>query len=368
MAFDGFLPRDQFNALLKTLVSQGFRCIGPVVKEQAIVYAPLFSADELPVGIQDQQAAGSYRLSRNKNKRWFNWANGPQALKPLVFAPEETLWQVERDRQNRLSFHSQSPLPKATAVIGVRACDLAALTLQDQHFLDGVADEAYQARREKLLLIAVNCTQPAETCFCHATGDGPTANAHFDLLLDECDDGFAVQAGSDKGKQLAQKLPLEPVSNSHITEIQAANQLAAEKQSRHLPQTNLQDVLYKGIESPRWQAIAERCLSCGNCTAVCPTCFCHSTHDEPAADGKHSRHVRQWDSCFTQGHSYIHGIVLRSDTRQRYRQWLTHKFAGWIEQYGRSGCVGCGRCISWCPVGIDVTQELHLLAGEATHV
>jgi len=368
MTFDGFLPREQFDSLLKELTQQGFQCLGPTVKDDAIGYAPISSSNDFPLGIQDLQNPGHYQLKPNTKARWFDWANGPQALKPLVFTPEETLWQVKRDEKSKLSFKSAQPSAQATAIIGVRACDLAALALQDQHFLNkNATDEAYQTRRESLFLIAVNCTQPAETCFCVASGDGPNATDHFDLLLDECDEGFALTTGSDKGKQVVKHLSLQPVSATQQKEIASATQIAIKKQTRNLPQTNIQELLYRAYDSERWQAIAERCLSCGNCTAVCPTCFCHSEHDEPSADGSHTRHFRQWDSCFTQGHSYIHGIVLRSNTSSRYRQWLTHKFAGWIEQYGRSGCVGCGRCISWCPVGIDVTEELHLLAKEEHH-
>jgi len=114
----------------------------------------------------------------------------------------------------------------------------------------------------------------------------------------------------------------------------------------------------KELDNDAWHDIAARCLSCGNCTLVCPTCFCHSENDVAELDGKTSSHYRDWDSCFSQGHSYIHGITIRSETSQRYRQWLTHKFASWHDQYGRSGCVGCGRCITWCPVGIDVTESI----------
>jgi len=106
------------------------------------------------------------------------------------------------------------------------------------------------------------------------------------------------------------------------------------------------------------QQVAERCLACGNCTAVCPTCFCHRQLAEGDLGGVAGATDRVWDSCFSPGHSLLGGRPLRSDTAARYRQWLTHKFCDWEAQYGRSGCVGCGRCIAWCPVGIDVTGEL----------
>ncbi len=365
MSFRGFLPRERFDTLFSILHKIGAQCIGPTVKEGAITYAHLSSSAQFPHKVTDQQEPGSYRLTPTTDARWFAWANGPQALKPLVFAPEEILWRSERNATGTIAFTTDAAQMPLTAVIGVRACDLAALALQDQHFLHPQGQDAsYASRRRQLILIAVNCTHPSASCFCHATGDGPEVDQDYDLLLDELDHGFAVRCSGATGEQIVQQLSLEPLQPSQLNEIDNANRHAAEQQTRHLPATDLEQVLNTLQESGRWQDIAERCLSCGNCTSVCPSCFCHSQHDVPAADGITSTHVRQWDSCFTQGHSYIHGLVIRNETRFRYRQWLTHKFAGWIRQYGRSGCVGCGRCITWCPVGIDVTEELQGLTEE----
>jgi Fe-S-cluster-containing hydrogenase component 2 len=126
---------------------------------------------------------------------------------------------------------------------------------------------------------------------------------------------------------------------------------------RSLEAAGLDKVLLAGLESPRWEATAARCLSCANCTMVCPTCFCTTVEDTTDLTGDHAERWRRWDSCFTLDFSYIHGGAVRRTTASRYRQWLTHKFATWFEQFGESGCVGCGRCITWCPAGIDVTEE-----------
>jgi ferredoxin len=217
-----------------------------------------------------------------------------------------------------------------------------------------------------MLLIAVHCTHPAATCFCASTGDGPRAEHGYDLALSELDDGFLVESGSAAGERIARALPLQAATVAQ--QESAADEIArAARQQLQLPSRNLRDVLYARLEHPHWQAVAERCLSCGNCTSVCPTCFCHGEHDDTEIDGASSRYVREWDSCFTQKHSYIHGMTIRSGTRERYRQWLTHKLAGWHDQYGRSGCVGCGRCISWCPTGIDLTEEVAHLLSDGDH-
>ncbi len=366
MSFIGLLPRARFDSLIDILIAMGAQCLGPVIQDGAIVYAPVRSSAEFPQGLHDQQSPGSYRLITDNTPRWFAWANGPQALKPLLFAPEEKLWQVKRDPSGQLEFETHVPPANLTAVIGVRACDLAALALQNKHFLGGnEPDPAYAIRYQHLIVIAVNCTHPAATCFCHVTGDGPTASENYDILLDELDEGFAVRIGSVRGKEIANQLSLESLTAAHLAAIDKANVTARQQFTRRLPETDIPDLLFSQQESRRWLEVGERCLSCGNCTSVCPTCFCHHTIEEPALDGTHSERWRQWNSCFSQRHSYIHGITLRQETRFRYRQWLTHKFASWVPQYGRSGCVGCGRCITWCPVGIDVTEELQHFAEDA---
>jgi len=364
----GFLPRTGFQKLLDTLQQAGYRCIAPQVRDGAIVYDTLARAEDFPRGMRDWQSPGAYRLKRTDSPRFFSWANGPQALKPFVFAPREPLWRSERTADAAIRFSEINPAPEPLAVIGVRACDLAALRLQDRHFLEGpFADPGYAARRRNLFLVVVHCTHPADTCFCVSTGDGPRAAQGFDLALHESDEGYLVQAGSDKGRALVAPWALVPVTTARQQDADREVEDGARRQTRRLPSRNLRDDLFANLSHPRWEEVAERCLSCGNCTAVCPTCFCHSEADEAALDGRHSLHLRQWDSCFTQGHSYIHGMTIRADTRTRYRQWLTHKLGSWHDQYGRSGCVGCGRCIAWCPVGIDITEEAAAVCGGGAH-
>ncbi len=364
----GFLPRTGFQALLDALQQSGYHCIGPRTHDGTIIYGALTRVEELPRGVHDRQAPGRYRLENDASLRFFNWANGPQALKPLLFAPVEPLWRSERAGDSALRFAAIEPPAERLAVIGVRACDLAALRLQDQHFLEGhCADPHYAARRANIFLITVHCTHPADTCFCASTGDGPRATHGFDMALSELDDGFLVQTGSDAGRALAARLALMPATATQYQVADREIEASARQQTRRLPSRNLRDVLFANLDHPHWESVAERCLSCGNCTAVCPTCFCHGESDEAALDGGHSQHLRQWDSCFTSNHSYIHGITIRADTRMRYRQWLTHKLGSWHDQYGRSGCVGCGRCISWCPVGIDITEEVTAICGGGTH-
>ena len=357
-----YLPRERFEDLLQQLEQAGYVCVGPTVRDGAIVYDRLNSAADLPTGLSDEQAPGTYRIRSTGSTRQFAWANGPQGLKPLLFAPRETLWQATRQSDGTLTFASATVAQPKLAFIGARACDLAALALHDQHFLHGAhSDPTYANRRRDLFIVAVHCSHPAQTCFCASTGDGPSATYGFDIALGELDEGYVAQAGSERGQTVLSALGLAPAEAAQVAAIERQSQDAASKQTRTLPGRNLRAALFANLDHPRWHDVAERCLSCGNCTSVCPTCFCHSETEHTQLDGASSEHVREWDSCFTRGHSYIHGVTIRPDTRTRYRQWLTHKLGSWHEQYGRSGCVGCGRCISWCPVGIDITEEASVI-------
>ncbi len=355
------LMRDNFSQLLQQLKASGYHTLGPVVSQGTVQWKEISRPEDLPIGWKDRQEPGSYRLEPEPGPRFFNIVHGPESLKPLTFAPRETLLVLNRDGQ---TFSSKEIQPQAqpTAVFGVRACDLAGLAMQDQIFLHGTyVDPYYQHRRESLFLIAVNCTKAQPTCLCASTDTGPKAGQGFDLCLTEADKDFLIEAGSEKGLEILNQLPCSAASKKRIQDDEERMIACAQSQIRSLPKSNLPSALYEAHDHPRWDRVATRCLACTNCTMVCPTCFCHGVEETPSLDFQATERNRVWDSCFTLNHGYIHGKNFRPTIKDRYRMWLTHKLGSWIDQFGTSGCVGCGRCITWCPVGIDLTEEVHAL-------
>lgn len=366
---DHFLPYEQLQTLIQVLIDAGFHCIGPQVRDATIVYDTITEAHQLPWGMRDHQQPGEYRLETLPERKAFAFANGPQAIKPILFKPRETVWRVIRDTTGKLTFKPHAAAEKPYAIIGARACDIAAMRIQDQVFLAKAhPDTHYQNRRETLLIIAVQCTYASNNCFCVSAGTGPQVSHPFDILMTEIIDGFVINSGSPRGAEILSALTIQVASTGQSQAAIHAVKQAADMQTKRIPLNNqpaLQQILFDQLEHERWQAVATRCLSCGNCTSVCPTCFCHSESDKPTLQGDCSEHVREWDSCFTAGHSELGGKPIRADTQSRYKQWLTHKVGSWFEQFGTSGCVGCGRCVTWCPVGIDITEELAAITGES---
>lgn len=373
MATHVWISRAGLGHLIDVLVARGYRVVGPQVADGAIVYRDLDSAAALPTGWLDEQDGGMYRLRRDDSAGTFDHVVGPHSLKNFLFPPRET---IETWHRGSDGWRETTPAPEARplAVIGVRGCDLAALAIQDRIFMEGDAvDVRYRARREKLFVVAVHCRRAAATCFCHSMGSGPEAGPGFDLALTEIGDRFAVEVASAAGRavlaDVADREPLVPLTADDIAAVAAVPARLAEAmharqpeegrpRPRSLDTDGIRDLLFSNLQHPRWAEVADRCLSCTNCTLVCPTCFCSAVTEVTDLTGDDVSRERHWASCFTLEHSQMHGGNARPTTASRYRQWLTHKLAGWIDQFGTSGCTGCGRCITWCPVGIDITEEV----------
>ncbi len=353
-----WLPRSGLQALIDALRSRGYEVIGPTIDQEAIIYDRITSVDDLPQGWTDIQEPGKYRLMKRDDDAVFGYTVGPHSWKRFLFPATATVATADRTTDGWTMGTPAEEQPKY-AFLGVRACEIAAIRVQDRTFVEGpYVDPLYQRRRQQALLIAVNCTQAASTCFCTSMGTGPRCTSGFDLALTEVGDGFVLEIGSDAGEHIAADLPTEEVSSERLAAAERARQRAVDQITRKLDTDGIREVLLGNLEHRRWDDVAARCLSCTNCTMVCPTCFCSSVSEVSDLQGDHVERRRQWDSCFNIDFSYMNGGIVRNSIRSRYRQWLTHKLASWIDQFGTSGCVGCGRCITWCPVGIDLTEEV----------
>jgi sulfhydrogenase subunit beta (sulfur reductase) len=356
------LERQGLDDLFEALRRRGFTLIGPTVRQRAVVYDEIRSTDDLPAGVTDEQEGGTYRITEGAGAALFGHNVGPNSWKSHLFPSRLRLWRARRTGDGELEVEEERPDDRALAFIGVRSCDLHAIAVQDRTFINGAyVDRDYASRRRSCFIVAVNCGQAADTCFCASMGTGPRADSGFDLALTEIldDDGhrFLVEVGSDRGGELIAELPTQVAQEQDERGARDAVERAASQQVRELDTTDIRDLLLGNLEHPRWDEVADRCLSCGNCTQVCPTCFCTTVEDVTDLAGGEAEHARLWDSCFSLEHSYVHGGSVRASTRSRYRQWMTHKLATWIDQFGTSGCIGCGRCITWCPVAIDITEE-----------
>ncbi len=362
------VERQHLQQLLDVLRARGYRPVGPTVRDGAIVYDELTTLADLPIGWTDEQEGGTYRLKRRNDEALFGYVVGPHSWKRFLHPPAIRLWQATREGNDFQILQEHEEVPKY-AFIGVRSCELHAIAVQDRVFMKGAfVDPRYASRREQIFVVAVNCGQAGGTCFCVSMNTGPKATFGFDLALTEILEAdrhfFVVEIGTGPGLEILQEVPHRKARGG---EEETALHLVAEtakRMGRTMETADIKNLLSRCYEHPRWDAVATRCLTCANCTMVCPTCFCTTVEDVTDLRGERAERWRRWDSCFTTDFSYIHGGSIRSSPRARYRQWMTHKLATWIDQFGLSGCVGCGRCITWCPVGIDITEEVRALREE----
>jgi sulfhydrogenase subunit beta (sulfur reductase) len=362
------ITRDGLQTLLVALRRQGYRLLGPRLRDGAIVYDEIGGIADLPAGWGDEQDGGYYRLKRRSDEALFGYAVGPQSWKRFLHPPTLRLWRAERDGEGLRVVPEAEPDSKL-AFVGVRSCELHAIAIQDRVFLGGpYVDPDYRARRERAFVIAVNCGTAGGTCFCVSMNTGPKATFGFDLALTELlDDGghrFLVEMGSEAGARVLAGVGGPEASVEDVRAAEAVVARTVGEMGREM-RADAKELLARHLEHPRWDEVAERCLTCANCTMVCPTCFCTTVEDTADLAGDHAERWRRWDSCFTMDFSYVHGGSVRASVRSRYRQWLTHKLSTWVDQFGTSGCVGCGRCITWCPVGIDITEEVTAIGAES---
>ncbi len=362
------LSTESFEDLIPLLRGLGYTVVAPTRREQTIAYAEIDAADDLPLGWTDRQEAGTYRTERRSDNAYFGYNVGPRTLKQWFFPPRQTLLTIT-SAVSGLSFAPEPISEQRYAFIGVRACDLAAARIQDEVFANAPSsDPHYVTTRTHAFTVAVNCGEAGGTCFCTSMGTGPQCSDGYDLVVTEVIEAkrheFIVEAGTATGETVLSRLTGRSSTPADTADVDRIVAGAAADMGRTMPANETHDLLTANLEHQIWQSIGDRCLSCANCTLVCPTCFCSTVTDVTDLEGT-ARRERSWDSCFGLEFTNLHNHPVRSSPASRYRQWMTHKLAYWYDQFDSSGCVGCGRCITWCPVGIDITAEIAELQKKA---
>jgi NAD(P)H-flavin reductase/formate hydrogenlyase subunit 6/NADH:ubiquinone oxidoreductase subunit I len=358
-----WLPREELDRLIALLREDGRKVVGPTVQDAAIVYDEIVSSADLPTGITDEQAPGKYRIKENGNgsaARSFDFASSPMSWKSFTFPASVVIASAKR-QDGSLDYEDVEHDSPRMAYLGVRACDIAAMGIHDDVLAGGpYIDEDYADRRGKALIVGVECARPSGTCFCASMGTGPEVSSGFDIALTELDDGYVVKCGSEAGNRITSRLELDAPTSLQLHAAAGVGVASRAIMSEQLGVTTegLKERLVKQVESGGWDEIAEVCLACTNCTMACPTCFCTDVKQTSDLMGTETVSERQWASCFTLDFARVAHGNFRPKVKDRYRQWLTHKFSTWVDQFGSYGCVGCGRCITWCPVGIDVRKSL----------
>lgn len=343
------LEAEAIGRLIDALIEDGRIVIAPTIRDGAITLDEITSAADLPVGLGAELAPGRYQLAPDTEGRIFAAPVGPASVKRWRRPPEAVVWSGRRERGGFSGGPPERSAPRL-AFIGLRGCDLAARVLYDKAVGVSGSDD---------FIVGVECTRPGATCFCVSMGTGPGISDGADLVLTEVvkpSHLLMARAVTGRGAEMLGRLGGRPAT---AAEEDAAWSQVAEA-ARAMGKGIDPDQAAAALRIPStegWDDVASRCLACGNCTMVCPTCFCTTTVDHTSPDGSDATRVRLWDVCFNLGFTEMHGRPVRASTASRYRQWISHKLSWWWDQYGASGCVGCGRCIVWCPVGIDIRAE-----------
>jgi ferredoxin len=362
---------ENFDSLLTSLRRRNYATIGPIVRDGAIVLDEIQSANELPRGWHDEQGPASYAVRHESDNEMFGYVVGPQSWKKFLYPPRMKLFTASKNGKGfEIAIHPNGETTRY-AFIGVRPCELAAIKIHDDVFQDGqFVDNHYSSLRKQAFIVAVNCTHPGGNCFCASMTTGPRATSAFDLSLTEIvAEGvhhFVVEVGSDLGQNVLNDVKHRDATREEMQRLLDVMTSASSSMVKTLDSTGIAKMLNENFEHPEWDDVAKRCLACANCTMVCPTCFCSTVEDVTDLTGDHAERWRRWDSCFTSDFTKIAGGNIRMSTRTRYRQWMMHKLSYWENQFGVLGCVGCGRCITWCPVGIDITREAQVIRETST--
>jgi len=321
--------------------------VGYRVSGDAVGFGPVESLESLPLGLEDSQAPGAYRLSRGSSGFFRHSHASP---KYWLHLPVQEVFTVLEDYAVDIARYDTY----SAALFGIKPCDLVSMEVLDRILKN---DDSYWSRRSKIELVVVEeCTVPGATCFCGSIGTGPSASTGFDIAYARLSNGIIFKYGSEKGLRILEKLELTEVSEEDVAEYERAIARAGELTRYLPPPSEISKSLERSVsDTSFWKEVSSRCVGCTNCNMVCPTCFCTEFVDQIEPSGRAKR-VRQWFGCLSHTYGQVAGTHYRPELYMRYRHFVLHKFLFYPKQVGLVGCVGCGRCITWCPVGIDLRE------------
>jgi sulfhydrogenase subunit beta (sulfur reductase) len=339
------LKKKSFASWVKKLGN--WEVFAPLEKEGLWTCEPVADLKEIPAG----------------------YPNTVGAPKKIIFPQREVLFEFDTDGEGNPEVRETLPEKKDRVIFAVRPCDGRAVTLTDIVFGGDISDPYYGRRRESAVLVGLACnTPPSSNCFCPTVGGSPHSTAGLDVLMTDLGDSYAVETLTDRGRKLVARGGKLFVKATDRERKETANLHGASEKKISRAIENVEKIpgkLKKMFDAPFWDEKAMGCIRCGICTFLCPACHCFDISDElTSSSPAKGMRVRTWDTCqFPDFTMHSSGHNPRPDRASRLRQRLNHKFQYFVEHHGEYQCTGCGRCISLCPVSIDIIDILSEVPG-----
>jgi ferredoxin len=344
-----------FEVMIKVLqrLFNDVRFFGYRVSGDRVVFSELSSVDELPLKVSDVQRPSYYRLVPG-----FRFRHASVSVKNYLIPPEHTLLTVSQD-YNILGYGDD--LNGNVILLGIKPCDLKAINILDRIIYG--KNPIYTKRRDVIKAIIVEeCLEPSENCFCSVVNSGPIVESGFDIAYARLTEDIIIfKYGSSLGEKVLSRVGLKKADEVHIKKYLELVDRATSVMNSRVPNIkDIQKVLKERIsDKGLWEELSLRCVGCGNCNYVCPTCFCIEIEDR--VEGNYSKRVGIWTGCRTYTYGLVAGMHFRRELYTRYRHFILHKFLFYPLRVGDVGCVGCGRCSTWCPTGLDLKESLSRL-------